>query len=405
MINNQPVPVYPFTAVPGNDLDPVLADLRETAPVCPVRLPYGGETWLVTRYEDVRQVLSDDRFSRAAACGPDVPRMTPQPASGASIVMTDPPEHTRLRRIMSRAFSFRRIERLRPRVTALLDEQLDRLDELGSPADLVEQLALPLPLLVICELLGVPPADRSVFRTWVDPILSSTAYPAEEVREALDKFSYYICDLLDERRAQPGSDLLSDSALLSDLVHAHDEDGRLSEQELVTLAGTLLVAGHENTANQIANSMFALLRAPQRWAQLRSTPRILDSTVEELLRFLAIGSGVSFARIATEDVTISGVAIGKGDPVVVSLPAANRDPRVFSDPETLDLTRPDNPHLAFGPGTHHCLGASLARIELRETLAALGRRFPGLRLAVPAHDVRWKAGLLVRAPIELPVAW
>jgi cytochrome P450 len=300
---------------------------------------------------------------------------------------------------MSRAFSSRRIEALRPRLITLLDELLDRLDDAGSPADLIAELSLPLSTLVICELLGVPVSDRTLFRTWVDPSLSTTAYPPDAVRDALDQFSDYVCDLLDDRRATPGQDLLSE------LVAAHDEGGRLSEQELVTIAGTLLVAGHENTANQITNSMFVLLSAPDQWKRLESEPDILDHAVEELLRYLAIGTGISFARVATVDLTIADVAVRRGEAVTVSLPAANRDPRVFTDPETLDLTRSPNPHLAFGPGTHHCLGAPLARMELRETLRALVRRFPQMRLARPAADVRWKDGLVFRAPVELPVAW
>jgi nocardicin N-oxygenase len=395
----RPVRAYPFTDGPASGLDPGFAPLRETAPVSWVRLPYGDPCWLVTRYDDVRQVITDSRFSRAAACTPGVARMTPEPGSAESLFMMDPPEHTRLRRLTAQAFSIRRIGGLRPRVAGLVGELLTDMEALDRTADLVQHLALPLPILVICELLGVPFSDRTLFRRWVDPILSSTAYSPAQVREALDQFSDYVCDLLDERRARPAADLLSA------LIQAHDEDGRLSELELVTFAGTLLVAGHENTANQIANSVFSLLRAPPQWSRLCSGAAPLEDAVEELLRYAAVGSGVSFARVATEDVTLSGTVIRKGEPVVVSLPAANRDPRRFTDPETLDVTRQDNPHLAFGPGLHHCVGATLARLELRETLGALVHRWPRLRLAVPVEEVVWKSGLLAHAPVELPVAW
>jgi nocardicin N-oxygenase len=393
-------PRFPFSAASGSTLDPHLGDLRETTPVCPVALPYGdGTAWLVTRYDDVRRVLSDTRFSRAAACAAGVPRMTPEPGSDASILMTDPPEHNRLRRIIASAFTARRVGELRPRIAALTTELLDAVEAAGPPADLVPLLALPLPLLVICELLGVPETDRAEFRQWVDPIMSSTAYPPAEIRAALDSFSDYICDLIDERRTGPGADLLSE------LIHAHDVEGRLTELELVTFAGTLLIAGHENTANMIGNSLVTLLDEPSRWARLHASPAILGAAVEELLRYLAQGTGVSFARIAMADVTLSGTRIPAGAPVVVSLPTANRDPRAFPDPETLDLARAPNPHLAFGPGIHHCLGSALARAELQEVLGAVSRRWPTLRLAKPAGELRWKEGLLARAPTELPVAW
>jgi nocardicin N-oxygenase len=263
----------------------------------------------------------------------------------------------------------------------------------------VPLLAVPLPLLVICELLGVPVEDRMTFRQWVDPIMSSTAYRPAEIRQALDDFSDYICDLIEERRARPSGDLLSA------LINARDVEDRLTELELVTFAGTLLIAGHENTANMIGNAVVTLLGTPSRWARLHAEPEIVPHAVEELLRYLAQGTGVSSARIATCDVVLSGVRIPAGAPVVVSLPTANRDPRVFTDPEALDLSRAPNPHLAFGPGTHHCLGASLARTELQEAIGALSRRWPSLRLAKPATELRWKQGLLAHAPTELPVSW
>ncbi|WP_422769171.1 cytochrome P450 [Plantactinospora sp. WMMC1484] len=391
---------YPFSPASGNDLDARLGQLRESTPVCPIRLPYGDEAaWLVTRYEDVRRVLSDPLFSRAAACGAQVPRMTPEPGSSASILMTDRPEHDRLRRIVTSAFTTRRVNNLRPRITALTEQLLDDVEAAGPPADLVPLLALPLPLLVICELLGVPVEDRTTFRQWVDPIMSSTAYRPEQVRQALDDFSDYVCDLIEERRTRPSGDLLSA------LIHAHDVDGRLTELELVTFAGTLLIAGHENTANMIGNAVVTLLETPSHWARLSAEPHIVASAVEELLRYLAQGTGVSFARVATGDVTLSGVRIPVGAPVVVSLPAANRDPRVFADPESVNLSRSPNPHLAFGPGIHHCVGSSLARAELQVVLGAMSRRWPRLSLARPAVDLGWKKGLLARAPTQVPVVW
>jgi cytochrome P450 len=390
---------YPFSPPDRLVLDPFLNDLREREPVSRIRLPYGGESWLVTRYRDVQTVLSDHRFSRAAATGPDVPRMTPEPGGAASILMTDPPEHTRLRRLVARAFSSRQVQRMRPRVAALADELLTAMADGGPPGDLVEEFALPLPVAVICELLGVPYTDRTRFRGWVQAVMSTTAYTPEQVREALDEFSDYVAELVEQRRATPTDDLLGA------LVRTRDEDQLLSEEELLTFIGVLLVGGHENTANQIANFSYTLLTRPELLVRLRERPDLLPQAVEELLRYLVIGAGVTFARICTEDVELSGVRMKRGDAVMVSLATANRDPVVFPDPDGVDLTRAHNPHLVFGSGIHHCLGAALARMELQVAIGALIMRFPALRLAVPADAVPWKTGLIVRGPAALPVAW
>jgi nocardicin N-oxygenase len=390
---------FPFGGTSGVVIDPMFARLRATEPVSRIRLPYGGEGWLLTRYADNRALLTDSRFSRAAAVGPDSPRLTVEPAGGSAMTILDPPEHTRLRRLVAPAFTARRIEGLRPRVTAVAAELLNRMLATGPPADLVAAFALPLPITVICELLGVPLRDQPGFTALAGRLLSSTAYPRTAVRAAVDELSDYLSDLIELRRAEPRDDLISV------LVHARDADNRLSEQELVTLCGTLLGAGYENVANAIANCTLLLTERPARLARLHAEPRLVPAAVEEMLRYTMSGMGVSHARIATEDVVVADVLVREGDAVFASLPAANHDPEVFPDPDRVDFDRPSANHLAFGHGPHTCLGAQLARLELVVALTALTRALPGLRLAVPVDDVRWKAGLTVRGPVALPVTW
>ncbi|GIH09240.1 cytochrome P450 [Rhizocola hellebori] len=390
---------FPFGPAVGLDLDPMFLRLQQTEPVSRIRLPYGGVGWLVTRYADAKLVMTDARFSRAAAVGPDTPRLSPAPGGAASMVLMDPPEHTRVRRLVSKAFTPKRVHEITPRVRQMADELLADMLRKGPPADLVEDYALPLPVMVICELLGVPFGDQNQFREWSTVVMSTTAYTPAEVDAAITAFSEYLWDRIDERREHPGDDLLSA------LVCARDEGKSLSEAELVTIAGTLLVAGHQNTVNQIANFTYLLLADPELLSRIRQEPDILPTAIEELLRFVALGHGVSFARVATVDVELSGVVIAAGDAVLVSPQAANLDPAQFDDPGQLRLDRPDNQHMAFGAGMHHCLGAPLARMELRVAFERLLDTLPGLRMAVPPQEVQWKTGLLARGPIALPVAW
>jgi nocardicin N-oxygenase len=390
---------FPFGPAQGLDLHPTFGELRENEPVSRIRLPYGGVGWLVTRYADAKLVMTDARFSRAAAIGPDTPRLSPEPGGAASMVLMDPPEHTRVRRLVSKAFTPRRVEEITPRVRQMADDLLAEMVRKGPPADLMEDYALPLPVMVICELLGVPFADRDRFRDWSTVVMSTTAYTPAEVDEAITEFSEYLWEQIDDRRETPRDDLLGA------LVSARDEGNRLSDAELVTIAGTLLVAGHQNTVNQIANFTYTLLGDPALLARVHTEPDLLPAAIEELLRFVALGHGVSFARVATEDVELSGVVISAGDAVLVSPQAANRDPEYFADPDELRFDRTDNQHMAFGAGLHHCLGAPLARMELRVAFERLLNTLPGLRLAIPAQEVQWKTGLLARGPLALPVAW
>lgn len=400
MTVNTEVRSYPFGAPARLDMDPLYAKLRREEPVSRVELPYGGQGWLVTRYDDVKTVLADPRFSRAATVDrEDVPRATPAPARPDSLLSMDPPEHSRLRKLVAKAFTSRRVAELRPRTRQIVGGLLDELEHHGAPADLVQGFALPLPVTVICEMLGVPPQDQHRFRDFSDAILSTTAYTREQIETARDSLETYLAEQVAQRRERPTEDLLGA------LVAARDDEDRLSERELVNLGVGILIAGHETTANQIANFTYVLLTQREYWDQLRADPELIPGAVEELLRHTQLGAGGGQPRVATEDVVLSGVTVRAGDAVFVHTQAANRDESVFDDPETLNLTRQRNPHVAFGYGAHHCLGAQLARVELQVALEALLERFPGLRLAAPVEEIPWKSGLLVRGPEKLLVAW
>ncbi|MGV9835821.1 cytochrome P450 [Nocardia niigatensis] len=390
---------YPFGDPVRLDPHPTALKLLREEPISRVRLPYGGEAWLVTRYADVRSVLSDPRFGRAATVGrDDVPRVRETPAMPNIPMSMDPPELTRLRKLTMTAFTTRRVQDLRPRAEELVDGMLTAMAEADSPADLVSALALPVPVTIICEMLGVPPRDQHRFRDFSDAIMSTTAVPEEQRMAAFAAVTEYLTEQVAERRVHPADDLLGA------LVAARDDEDRLTEDELIMLGMTLLVAGHETTANQIANFVYILLTQGE-WERLRDDPDLVPPAVEELLRYIQLGNGGAFPRIALEDVMLSGTRIRAGEAVFVDLATANRDETVFPDPDTMDLARHHNSHLAFGHGFHHCVGAQLARLELQVTLAALLRRFPNLRLAIPADEVEWKQGMLLRGPKALPVAW
>lgn len=390
---------FPFNPPRREGLDPCYAMLREHEPVSRILLPHGGESWLVTRYTDARFVLSDRRFSRAMAVGPGIPRMSVEPGDAASILMKDPPEHTRLRRLAAGAFGPRPVHRARPRVAALADRLLTDVADHGPPCDLVATFTGPLPLIAMCEVLGVPYDDRVRFHGWVRALITAPERTAAELEEVIDQFSEYVGELIEQRRADPTDDILGE------LVRARDEEDLLTEEELLTFVGTLLVVGQEGAANQLANIAYTLATRPEILDQLRERPDLVPTAVEELLRHAANSASLTYARVCTEDVEVGGVRMARGDAVMVSLHAANRDPTVFTDAEHLDLTRSPNPHMAFSAGPHHCMGAPLARMELQEAVSALVRRFPQLRLAVPVDEVDWRIGPFVRAPSALPVAW
>jgi cytochrome P450 RapN len=392
---------YPFGAAEKLQLHPRYAELRQDAPLLRVSMPFGGEAWLATRHEDIKTVLADLRFSRAVTVGKDVPRTVPVISAGSTLLDKDPPEHSRLRRIATKAFTVRRIEELRPRTQAVVDELLDRMVESGPTADLAASLAWPLPISVICDLLGVPFADRESFRGWTDAALGLGADQVDAIVSARQHLGEYIAGLIAQRRVRPAEDLLTA------LVAARDKEDRLSEEELVQLGMTLLVAGHETTANQIGNFVYTLLSQPEYWAQLVADPELVPAAVEELLRWVPLGAsgGGGGVRVATEDVELGGQIVRAGEAVVVVMSSANRDEAVFDHSEEIDFSREGNAHIAFGHGAHHCLGAPLARMELQLAIGTLVRRLPTLRLAVPADEVPWRSQRVVRGVLALPVSW
>ncbi|MGW2088423.1 cytochrome P450 [Streptomyces sp. NPDC001880] len=386
---------YPFNTPDGLQLADAYEQVRERQGLLQVQMPYGEPAWLVTRYADARLVLGDQRFSRAAAASHDEPRQSEGQRDGGILGM-DPPDHTRLRSLVAKAFTVRQVEKLRPQVRELTAGLLDELETAGPPADLVDLFALPLPVAVICRMLGVPTEDRPRFRVWSDDALSTSSLTAEEFEASRDELRAYMAGLIDQHRRSPQDDLMTA------LIEARDGGDRLSELELVDLCVGILVAGHETTASQIPNFVLTLLDHPDQLARLRARPELVPNAVEELLRFVPLGSGAGQPRYATEDIEVGGTLVRAGSPVLVAVGAANRDALRFAAPGVLDIAREGNQHLGFGHGVHHCLGAPLARLELQEALYALITRFPELRLA---GDVTWKSEMLVRGPRVMPVEW
>jgi cytochrome P450 len=422
---------YPFPPPPSlYEPSTKLAELRTEQPVVELLMPDGNTAWLVTRYEDVRQVLIDPRFSRAAASGPNVPSTGLGDLANDSILGMDPPEHTRLRRLVARAFTARRVEELRPRVAVLVDDLLGQMQDLPRPVDLVEHFSLPLPVQVICELLGVPPEDRHTFHEWSDHIMGDLHADPAQMRAAFESVAGYLAQHIAAKRAGPSPSRPAPAAqphpelppsrpapaaqphpepdddLMSALIAARDQDDRLSEHELVGLCVSILIAGHETTANQINMFLLTLLHYPEQFDRLRKDPDSVPQAVEELMRFVQLGEGsAGMPRVTTEEVELSGVRIPKGAAVLPSLAAANRDPSVHADPDRLDLTRAELGHLGFGAGVHHCLGAQLARMELQEALRGILRWMPEVRVVVPDDQLRFKSGMILRSLETLPVTW
>ncbi|ANZ20615.1 cytochrome P450 [Streptomyces noursei ATCC 11455] len=388
---------YPFGPADKLNVDATLAEISGEEPILRVRLPFGGDGWLVTRHADVKTVLADPRFSRAAAVGDHVPRTVAVGLPRTSMLSMDPPEHSRLRRRVANAFTVRRVEKLRPRVEEIVDGLLDTMIDAGAPADLTQALTWSLPITVICELLGVPMADRDRFNVWVDGLLMLS--DPEQSAQARGHLNDYLGGLIAQRRIEPTEDLLGE------LVAAPDDEDGLRDEELVSLGVSLLSAGQEATANQIGNFVYTLLTRPELWEKLVADPGLIPDAVEELSRYIPISASAGFTRIATADVELSGQTVRAGEAVVAELGMANRDPEVFERPEEIDFHRGSVPHVTFGHGVHHCLGAQLARMELRVVLAALMRRLPGLRLAVPADELTWRTERLIRGVEALPVRW
>ncbi|MFF4650453.1 cytochrome P450 [Streptomyces sp. NPDC001380] len=397
------VPEYPFEREGVLTPCPHYARLRAESPVALVRMPSGDTARLVTSHEGVRAVLGDPRFSREATLAEGAPRLAAAPQRFPSLPNLDGAPHARVRALVSREFTARRVAALRPRIQELTDGLLDRLADGGPGQDLVGAFAFPLPVRVICELLGVPLADQEMFSRWSAAFVATTGSSAAEMLAAQAGLRGYLVRLLDAKRASPGDDLLS--ALVS--VHEQDQE-QLSQEELVYLGVSLLVAGHETTVNQIANGTLALLLEPRPSSAVEALAEGSEdeaaAVVEELLR-LHLPGDETLLRIAVEDVAVEGTVVRAGEAVLPSLGSANRDAARFAEPDALRWDRPERGHLSFGHGPHYCLGSGLARAELQIALRSLFRRFPTLRLDVPPAQVPRSSGRLIHGVSRLQVAW
>ncbi|MFD7236578.1 cytochrome P450 [Streptomyces syringium] len=375
----------------------IYAELRALGPVHRVRMPEGADAWLVVGHDEVRAMLNDPRLSkemRHAAEGFSLPFV----AAGPHMLNLDPPHHTRLRKLVTKEFTPRRVQAMAPRVQEMTDELIDAM--LAAPdrrVDLVDALSFPLPMGVICELLGVPSLDREAFRGWSNTVVGSA--PPQEKREAAAAVAAYLAELVAAKRQEPGEDLMSA------LIRTTDEDGdRLSPEELLGMAWILLVAGHETTVNLISNGVLALLTHPDQLADLRADFGLLDNAVEEMLRYDGPVETPTF-RFAVEPMDIGGTLIPAGELVLPVLADADRDPARYPEPDRFDIRRDVRGHVAFGHGIHYCLGAPLARLEAKIAVRTLLERCPDLALDAHPATLTWREGLLIRGPHRLPVSF
>jgi cytochrome P450 len=399
MSTMNPLP-YPFEWTPPMEVPERLRGLREQT-VVEVRLPSGDTALLVTRYKDVRSLFADERLSKNIA-RPDVARISadndlfvdPQ-------IDADPPDHTRVRGLVTRAFTARRVELLRPFAQEITDDLLDQMAEGPRPTDLNEAFAFPLPILVICKLLGIPAEDRNTFRGLVDGFLSVSKLPPEQVEECRAGLWSYLGELIAFKRENPGDDLIGG------LIKVRDEDdNRLSAHELHFWTQSLLIAGYVTTASQIGTGTAVLLHRPDLVKEIQADYTLVPPAVEELLRTQIMGSSIGTLRYALADIELSdGTVIKKGSSVLLSEESANMDESVFPGSFTLDIRRQENHHITFGAGIHYCVGAALARMELQVATESLLRRFPGVRLAVPAEELPRGLGGFMEGFSKIPITW
>lgn len=390
---------FPLVQFLREGMDPVaeLARIRAEKPVYPLHVQGDSTIWFVTRYEDVRAVLGDaDRFSNhfanitAAAEGKHNTEEDP-----GGLGFRDPPEHTRLRKMLTPEFTVRKMRRLEPRIEQIVNERLDEIEKAGPPADLVESFALPIPSLVVCELLGVPYAERAEFLKLSTDRFDFSGGP-EASLQAINDSMAYLTELVKRERSNPGD------GLLGSLIREHGDE--ISDRELASLADGMLTGGHDTTTSMLALGTLWLLQHPEQLARVRDQEDYVAPMVEELLRYMTVVQ-VAFPRFAKEDLVLAGQPIKKGEMVLCSLIGANRDPALGPDMDEVKPGREGPSHLAFGHGIHHCIGAPLARLELKIAFPALLRRFPGLRLAVPEEEIAYRPLSIVYGLTSLPVTW
>jgi cytochrome P450 len=374
---------------------PVYRKLRAEDPLHAVRFPDGQQGWMVTRFADAEEVLKDPRFikdmSKIYGGSMDMLSVFTQ-----NMLFADPPDHKRLRGLAQKAFTPKMISGMRSRIQEITDELLSAMEG-KEQVDLIDEFAFPLPIIVICEILGVPSADRDKFRLWSNSLIEGTSGElGATVYQHMNEFVQYLGQWFAKVREQPGDDLISS------LIQAEEEGDRLSERELYGVVTLLIIAGHETTVNLIGNTVLSLLENPEQRKLLEQQPELINQAIEESLRF---NGPVEFStsRWAGEDFEFQGREMKKGDLVVVSLNAANHDPDKFMDPELFDIEREKSPHLAFGKGIHMCLGAPLARLEGEIAISSLLKHFPQIKLAGAGSDLNWRPGMIVRGVKELPM--
>ncbi|MER6916928.1 cytochrome P450 [Streptomyces sp. NPDC000594] len=376
----------------------------EVGPPCPTELPDGSPAWLVTRPDDVRQVLSDARFRRSELWTEDSPALSTVPnlVSNPDLMFNQDGEgHIRLRRTLRRAFTPRAVARWEPWIADMVEQCLDQLERSGSPADIVAEYALPLPVMVISRLLGLDDSVRTRLRHWADHAFSNGAHDGDDVAEVMAEFAEFGAGVLAERRAAPGDDLVSS------LVQAADAEGGIPETQLVQLVCGLIVGGHDSTMTMLSNCLFYLLgERPDAWARLGADEKAAEILTDRLLHLIPLGDDRGSARRAAEEIEVGGVLIPAGAVVLADVALANRDPQVFSARPFDDLFAPlEAPTLTFGAGPHYCLGAWLARLELRLGLHRLAARFPELHAVEPPESVAWRLGSSSRSPQRYLVEW
>lgn len=395
-------PAFPSTRPGRCPFDPATgyAELRETDGLAKVSTPAGVDAFLISRYDDVRAVLADRRMSsHSAPSGHMEPQLDLQrEVESGSILQNDGAQHTRLRRLLTGEFTVKRVQALRPRIVELIEDHLDAMLASDGPVDLIEAFALPIPSLVICELLGVPYAERDEFQRR-SAILVAVDVDQETADQAFEELGEYVAGLVLAKQAKREDDLLSRL-----ITRSEEQDEPLTVEELVSIAVVLLIAGHETTANMIGLSTLALLRDPDQLDALRNNPELAPSAVEEMLRYLSVIQFGLFRQVQ-EDIPLGDETIKAGEYLIAALAVGNRDERMFPDPDRIDLSRKASKHLAFGFGPHQCLGQQLARVELQEVFSRLYRRIPTLRLAVPFEEIKFKNNTIVYGVTALPVTW
>ncbi|MGW4823773.1 cytochrome P450 [Streptomyces sp. NPDC004227] len=401
MTTDNETAVCPFDFSEALEFDPSLADLMCRDTPARIRLRYGdADAWLVTGFDAVKQVTTDQRFSRAGIIGRDYPRMTPEPiVSPESINVMDPPYSSRVRHLASQAFTQPQVENMRHRIVRLADDLLDRMEQEGPPADLIRHLSDPLPQHTVLDLLGIEREEWPRIQKAVHQLLVVGADTKEAAADAKRDLTAYFGELVAQRRKSPGSDLISAMAA------ARDGKEQLDDRELAVMTLMLALSGQDTATCEISDIVYLLLTRPELAERVRSRPGALPEVLHELLRHIPFRKGVGIPRVALEDVELGGVLIRAGDYVHVSYLTANRDPERYTDPHDINVDRPNSPHMTFGWGGHRCIAMPLAMAELEVAIGRLMERFPGLRLAVPPEEVRWDQKTIRRFPLELPVAW